>query len=97
MIFTCNISWKQENPLCIMFQRSAGFFYLATVKLRIIGYTIFHDWTIVENSIVLDMGSTLLICLFESMGIDIQSGTCLLVTHLGSDFLNRKLPGIDQQ
>ena len=26
----------------------------------ITGYTIFHDWTIVENSIVLDMGSTLL-------------------------------------
>jgi len=25
----------------------------------ITGYTIFHDWTIVENSIVLDMGSTL--------------------------------------
>jgi len=26
----------------------------------ITGYTIFHDWTIVENSIVLDMGSTLI-------------------------------------
>ena len=25
----------------------------------ITGYTIFHDWTIVANSIVLDMGSTL--------------------------------------
>jgi hypothetical protein len=36
MIFACNMSWKQENPLCIMFQRSAGFFYLVTVKLGIL-------------------------------------------------------------
>ena len=32
MIFTCYISRKQESPICVMFQRSAGFFHLTAVK-----------------------------------------------------------------
>jgi hypothetical protein len=33
MISTYNILGKMENPLCVTVQRSAGFFYFATVKL----------------------------------------------------------------
>lgn len=33
MISTYNIWGKMENPLCVTVQRSAGFFYFATVKL----------------------------------------------------------------
>lgn len=36
MISTYNIWGKMENPLCVTVQRSAGFFYFATVKLGII-------------------------------------------------------------
>lgn len=33
MSSTYNILGKMENPLCVTVQRSAGFFYLTTVKL----------------------------------------------------------------
>jgi hypothetical protein len=36
MISTYNILGKMENPLCVTVQRSAGFFYFATVKLGVI-------------------------------------------------------------
>ena len=36
MISTCNIFSDEKNPLCVAAQRSAGFFYFATVKLGII-------------------------------------------------------------
>ena len=35
MISTYNILGKMENPLCVTVQRSAGFFYFATVKLGV--------------------------------------------------------------
>ena len=34
-MFTYNIFLKRENPLCVMAQRSAGFLYLASVKVGI--------------------------------------------------------------
>ena len=37
-MFTYNIFLKRENPLCVMAQRSAGFLYLASVKVGIISY-----------------------------------------------------------
>ena len=41
MISTYNILGKMENPLCVTVQRSAGFFYFATVKLGIIDILLF--------------------------------------------------------
>jgi hypothetical protein len=43
MISTYNILGKMENPLCVTVQRSAGFFYFATVKLGIL-YFILPIW-----------------------------------------------------
>ena len=34
-MFTYNIFLKRENPLCVMAQRSAGFLYLASVKVGV--------------------------------------------------------------